>query len=836
MLSLCLLSLTACGGREPQAQIVVDFSAEGHQISERLYGVFIEDINRAGDGRLYAEMVLNRSFEDAVVPCGYEVQGETLVSPSTYNHVTEQWVTVNNRWNPDPVPGWKLLADEDGHASMRIEDDRPNFSSAPHYLHIVSDGRAGAIVLNNSGYGGYGVEAKSLYHLRVIARTPAETCPITVRLLDEDDNLLGQKELTLAQPGEWTDMRAELLSDGGAEHGRLELALPDDWAGELDLDYVSLMPDDTYHHRPNGMRRDVAEAIEALHPTFVRWPGGCVVEGITLETRFKWKEAMGDPAARPGIYNLWGYRNSCGLGWQEMLQFCEDLGAAAMYVCNVGMACQAQTSELAPDNEVKSYLQDCLDAIEYAIGDVSTPWGARRSADGHDAPYRLEYVEIGNENWGPKYDERYQLFYDAIHARYPQLTLISDYGIDAMNGERKVDVIDPHWYVAPAFFFNNTSLFDSLPRTGPDIYVGEYACNSSVGSGNMEAALSEAAFLLGIERNADLVKMCSYAPLLESDWYRAWPTNLIWVSPTQVMKRSSYYVQQMMAEHRPTRSLPISMTASQPELQSYPKGRLGLGCWKSQVEYRNARLSVNGAPAKTFTLDGGTTYVGEWKSEEGVLKQVEITPRCKYLFPRLDAETYTLELQARKVAGKDAFIVFFGMDELGEEGYYYSVGGQNNSKACVEKMHLGENSGQDGDITSFHAEMNQWYDLRIEVTPHESRLYVDEKLLITHHPLTYSQQAYTAGYDDERGELVLKAVNASSEPWSVSYRLEGLAKDRNVDSRGTAFSLSADALTDENSFADPMYIAPRKSTFEAGSERIDYTFAPYSFTILRLPM
>lgn len=829
--------LSACvGEEEPQAQIVVNVGAEGRQVSDRLYGVFIEDINRAGDGRLYAELVMNRSFEDAVIPIGYEVHADTLVSPLTYNHVTGQWVTVNNRWNPNPVPGWRLQAADGCRASMLVIDADPHFPTAPHYLHLTADEKAGAVSLVNEGYGGYGLQADALYHLRVIARSPQSSFTLNVRLMDEHDALLAQTALILDPAGEWCDLRADLTCNGAAAQGRLELVLPDSGARELDIDYVSLIPDDTYHHRPNGIRRDVAEAIEALHPTFVRWPGGCVVEGVTLETRFKWKEAMGDPAARPGIYNLWGYRNSCGLGWPEMLQFCEDLGAAAMYVCNVGMACQAQTSELAAESEVGAYLQDCLDAIEYAIGDTTTPWGARRAADGHPDPYSLEYVEIGNENWGPKYDERYSLFHEAIQARYPQLTLISDYGLEGLEGKTDVEMIDPHWYMAPSFFFNNTQLFDSLPRTGPGIYVGEYACNRSVGSGNMEAALSEAAFLLGMERNADLVKMSSYAPLLESDFYRAWPTNLIWVSPTEVMGRSSYQVQKLMAENRPTRSLPQSLLASAPELLTYPTGRLGLGCWKSKVEFRNARLSIDGAPAQPLDLDDGTSFVGEWLSEAGTLKQVAVEPCCKYLLPRLDADTYTLQLEARKIAGKDAFLVYFGMDETGEEGYYYSVGGQNNSKACVEKIHLGKNSGQDGDIAAFHAEMDQWYDLRIEVTPQESRLYVDGNLMITHHPQTYALQAYTAGIDDQRNELVLKAVNAAGVPWRLEYLLDGLAPDQKVATMGTAITLQAASLTDENSFAQPMLIAPKTCKFKAGQERFGYTLPPYSLTILRLPL
>lgn len=831
-----LLLMAACAEPDLQMEISIDMNAEGRQVSDHLYGIFIEDINRAIDGRLYAEMVMNRSFEDAVVPKGYHTDGNTLISPLTYNHVTGQMVTVTNRWNTDPVPGWKLTGSGTDGISMHVAYENPYFETAPHYLRVTNDAQPSHLRLTNSGYGGYTLKQGETYHLRLIARSQSGNLPLRISLTDSIGETVSETEVMLAGAGKWNDLSAIIKAGNTITDGLLQVSMPDNWTGTLDLDYVSLMPDDTYHHRPNGLRRDVAETIEAMHPSFVRWPGGCVVEGITLETRFRWKESMGDPASRPGAYNLWGYRNTCGFGWKEALDFCEDLNAAAMYVCNVGMACQAQTSELAAESELSSYLQDCLDAIEYAIGDTSTEWGSRRASDGHPEPYRLEYVEIGNENWGAKYDERYTFFYNAIHDRYPQLTLISNYGLDHLGSDRTIDYLDPHWYVAPQFFFNNSTIFDDLPRTGTSIYVGEYACNRSVGSGNMEAALSEAAFMLGIERNSDLVTMCSYAPLLESDWYRAWPTNLIWVSPTQVMGRSSYHVQKLMAENRPTRSLPITPATTNPESISYERGRIGMGCWKSEVEFREAQISVNGAAEEPLSLEGGTPFVGEWKYEDGLLRQSAIVPRCKYLLPKIESDTYTLELQARKMAGKDAFIIYFGMDDEGQEGYYYSIGGQNNSKACVEKMQRGENSGQDGDITAFHAEMSQWYNLRIEVTPQESRLYVDGELLITHRPQTYSLQAFAAGYDDNTDELIVKAVNASDKPLTIGCKPEGIAPGMKIASHGTAITLCAKSLTDENSFEHPDLITPVTTAFKVRNQDITYTLEPYSFTILRLPV
>ena len=209
-----------------------------------------------------------------------------------------------------------------------------------------------------------------------------------------------------------------------SSRARYKLALEFDAPGTIWVDYVSLFPENTFNNRPNGLRRDVADMLVGLRPSFFRWPGGCVVEGITLDNRFEWKKTLGDPAARPGEYSTWGYRCSYGFGYYEMLQFCEDIGAKAMYVCNVGLGCQFRMGDACPENEIAFYMDDCMDAIEYALGDETTEWGARRAADGHPAPFPLQYVEIGNENWGPEYDRRFDMFYKAIKEKYPELILI----------------------------------------------------------------------------------------------------------------------------------------------------------------------------------------------------------------------------------------------------------------------------------------------------------------------------------------------------------------------------------------------------------------------------
>ena len=261
---------------------------------------------------------------------------------------------------------------------------------------------------------------------------------VTALLLSEQGEVLASAPVDITAAGQWNDLSLAMQPTATSAKGKL--ALEFDAPGTVYVDYVSLFPEKTFHDRPNGLRKDVAEILEGLHPAFVRWPGGCVVEGISLENRFEWKKSLGDPAARSGEYSTWGYRCSYGFGYHEMLQFCEDIDAKAMFVCNVGLGCQYRMGDASPESKIAYYLDDCMDAIEYAIGDVTTEWGAKRAEQGHPEPFPLQYVEIGNENWGDEYDKRFDIFYTAIKAKYPELILISNHGLGGTGKIAKTDM------------------------------------------------------------------------------------------------------------------------------------------------------------------------------------------------------------------------------------------------------------------------------------------------------------------------------------------------------------------------------------------------------------
>jgi alpha-N-arabinofuranosidase len=552
IIPLAVLVVSSCGDKQSaEGSVTVDLTARGADIPSSMYGVFFEEINHAGDGGLYAELVQNRSFEDSDIPEGYTVKGDRIYPPPLKNHITGNVTDQSFRWNTEKVPAWILESKGDKKAEMELTRIKSLNTSAPTNLQLKIPEGAGEVALINRGYWGMGIREGEKYDLRFYMRTSDYNGNLTVMLVAQDAAEQAHSVINVISNGTWNEYKAVLKPVNTKPEAMLYLVFKG--TGTVWIDYVSLFPENTFKNRPNGLRKDVAEFLAGLHPAFIRWPGGCIVEGISLINRVEWKKTLGDPAARPGQYDTWGYRNSYGFGYHEFLQYCEDIGARSMYVCNVGLGCQYRVGDACSDRDVQYYINDALDAVEYAIGDRSTTWGAKRAEAGHPEPFPLQYVEIGNENWGRLYNQRFNLFYKAIKDKYPQLTLISNHGLDSdMTGVVKTDMIDPHWYVEPDFFFNNTGIFDNQPRGDFLVYVGEYACNQKVGGGNMLAALSEAAFITGMERNSDLVRMASYAPLFENRHDRTWPVNLIWIDNLNVVGRSSYYVQKLMAENRPS--------------------------------------------------------------------------------------------------------------------------------------------------------------------------------------------------------------------------------------------------------------------------------------------
>lgn len=599
-LLLATLLLLVVAARPPartaqpvRAQVTVDAGAPGATIPRTLFGIFFEDINFAADGGLYPERVKNRSFE-----------------------------------LPDPLMGWKKAEARGG--SFEIRTDRAISANNTRYLRLTTDGETAFGVMND-GYRGVGAREGETFHVSLAARRVSGTPrALRVELRTPGGRSIGETRFDVpdASAG-WTTLSGRLTSSAREMHGRVAVLL--EGPGTVDIDVVSVFPVDTWRGRPHGLRRDLVELLAALQPGFLRFPGGCIVEGRYLDGRYRWKETLGDPAERRPLVNRWNdefmhrpapdYYQSFGLGFFEYFQLAEDLGAEPLPIINCGMACQFNSGELAPIEELDEYIQDALDLIEFANGPADSPWGARRAAMGHPAPFRLKFIGIGNEQWGPEYIERFERFARALKAKHPEIRLVASAG-PGPDGERfdylwtklrelQADLVDEHYYQPPSWFLAHASRYDAYPRTGPKVFAGEYAAHVRGRSGpersTWEAALAEAAFITGLERNADVVELSSYAPLLGHVDAWQWSPNLIWFDNLSSVGTTSYQVQKLFATNRGERILPVRINGS--------PGRDGaLYASAAQTEERGAIVKlVNTAgavqPVSIAGLGSGTMRV-----------------------------------------------------------------------------------------------------------------------------------------------------------------------------------------------------------------------------------
>lgn len=507
----------------PTATLTIQADRPGPAISPTLYGIFFEEINHAGDGGLYAELIRNRSFED----------GD----------------------KPDP---WILVTEGQAKGEIAVVPDAPACGLNHHAirLRIAMDSAregVGRVGVANPGYFGIAVQEGGVYHLSLYAKAGnGFTGPLAVSLEDA----AGKQVYARGEIGplscHWRAHRLSLTACASDPKARLVIAAAR--PGTVWLDMVSLFPAKTWKGRPNGLRPDLALMLAALKPSFVRFPGGCWVEGDRLQFAQRWKTTIGDPLGRRTQWDLWKYYSSNGLGFHEYLQMCEDLGARPLFVINCGMS----HKENVPLEKMSPWVQDALDAIEYANGPADSRWGSLRAKAGRPEPFHLQYMEIGNENGGPAYQERYTLFYDAIKAKYPNMHLIADEWHGTPKS-RPCEIVDEHYYHSPQFFMANADRYDSYDRKGPKVYVGEYAVTKDCGRGSLAAALGEAAFMTGMERNSDVVVMASYAPLLAHVHGRVWDPDLINFDSSRVYGLPSYYVQQMFSNNRGDVVLPATI-------------------------------------------------------------------------------------------------------------------------------------------------------------------------------------------------------------------------------------------------------------------------------------
>ncbi|MBK5299212.1 MAG: alpha-L-arabinofuranosidase [Vicinamibacteria bacterium] len=548
---LALMALVRLGA-QPAGPLVLAVAVDqpGAPIASTMYGIFFEDINFAADGGIYAEKIKNRSFEF-----------------------------------PDPLMGWKRAAVDGARGSFAAATEVPPSPANARYLRITSE--AGRYGVTNDGFRGMGIRKGERYTVSLLARRRGDGPTSLVAQFEDPRNQAQGETLLNGLTTNWARYRGTITATE-TSGSRTRFRVLADGPGTFDIDMVSVFPEDTWQGRENGLRRDLVQLLKDMKPGFLRFPGGCIVEGRFLDGRYQWKTTIGDPAERTLIVNRWNdefanratpdYYQSFGLGFYEYFLLSEDLGAEPLPIINCGMACQYNSGELAPLDAIDPYIRDALDLIEFANGPVTSSWGAKRAALGHPAPFNLKLLGVGNEQWGPQYIERFALFEKVLGQQHPEITLIAsaDPNFRSANfswqsdrlRELNADFIDEHFYQPPDWFLKNVGRYDSYPRTGPRIFVGEYAAHvPATGPQNMrpstlEAALAEAVFMTGFERNADVVRMSAFAPLLAHVDAWQWTPNLIWFDNLRSFGTPSYHAQQMFGANRGARVLPMTLNGN----------------------------------------------------------------------------------------------------------------------------------------------------------------------------------------------------------------------------------------------------------------------------------
>jgi len=545
-------SLSATAFAQPVA-LKVDVAAPGKTISPDLVGIFYEDLSHAADGGLYAELVQNRDFEYSTAD--------------------------RSEWNAQT--SWQLVQRDGGRGSFAVEDSTPLNANTPHCAVLTNESPGGQVGLLNEGFDGIAVKAGENYDVSVFARRVSGTgSPVAVRIESKAGVLLG--EATLPAPtGIWAKYAARIAVRTTDSDARLVLLTGAQ--GKLALDMVSLFPEKTFRNRPNGLRADLAQVIADLKPKFMRFPGGCLVHGDGLDNIYHWKDTIGPVEQRKGQRNIWRYHQSKGLGYFEYFQFCEDIGAKPVPVVAAGVCCQNSNFLVThrygigqlglPMTQMPAYVQDVLDLIEYANGPVTSTWGAKRAAAGHPAPFGLQYLGIGNEDQiTPVFRERFKMIYDAVKTKHPEITVIGTVGpnpagSDYDNGWKIADelhlpMVDEHCYKSPQWFWENLRRYDSYDRSKSKVYLGEWAAFDDKRRSTLRSAISEAAYLTALERNADIVCFASYAPLLAKRDHTDWSPNLIYFTNTEVFPTINYHVQQLFSVNNGDTYLPTTIDDS----------------------------------------------------------------------------------------------------------------------------------------------------------------------------------------------------------------------------------------------------------------------------------
>ena len=792
-----------------QAQVTIDIDAQqrGPKVSPMLYGIFYEDINHAADGGIYAELIRNRSFED----------GPRYGAPAD-------------------MQGWSTYAAAPSQLTARLiqpTKKTPLLNSVQHNA-LALDIKASPtmpVCLVNEGFWGINAVRGRCYRLSFWAKTLKYQGTVKATLCSKDGSQLYAETVVSQFPAVkaqgWTKYEATLTANDNDPQAQFALVF--DGVGQVQIDMVSLFPP-TFKNHENGMRPDLANMLWQLHPKFMRFPGGCFVEGQeSPDNAFRWERTIGPIEEREGHWNVnWGYRTSDGLGYHEYLQLAEDLGAKPLYVVNVGIWHGGMT----PYDSIQPWIDECMNALEYANGPVTSKYGAMRARNGHPEPFGIEYLEIGNENNQPDprqqsdhYYERYEQFYKAIRSKYPEMKIIGNvvaWGDDnpKWNSKLSVDLLDEHYYRSPDWFAAAFHKYDSYDRQGPKVYVGEYAVTNGYGKlGNMNAALGEAVYMMGMENNSDVVELASYAPIFVNENDARWRPDMIRFSSSRVMGTPSYYVQQLMPQHLGSQVVKVEQNDPFEGMVRKPLtpklSRVGFGTWNTRA---------------TFETNKDMDYVyGDWQKEGNTVRQTGHKDATLCIEKSIiDSDHYTCKFRARKDEGAEGFIIIFNY--VDEKNYcWVNFGGWTNSQHAIEQISNGGKLLADSKRGRIKA--GRWYDVTLQVNGDSVKAWLDNELVfdtVLKHDDTKGIFS-SATIDDASGELIVKVANTSDAATTARLNLKNFKP-----ASARVVSLATNDGMEENTLDTPTAIHPVEQLLSPENGSILLDVPPYSLNIVRI--
>ncbi len=824
-----------------------------NDISEILYGIFLEDINFAVDGGLYAEKVKNRSFEYGGLAT---------------NSTKHGWNTTDNQ---------NIIFDViDGTADKTYLNENNT-----HYAKVENKGKEQGGISNTGFLDGIAIEEKAKYKFTGYFKGAlGYKGGMTVKLASQDGSTVYGEGKIDSITDKWHKYELELTANKTINAGvRLYVYID---KGTVEMDMISLFPKDTYKGRENGLRKDLCQYLEDLNPKFLRFPGGCIIEGKSIETAYSWKDSIGsglefevngkktvgDVAARPLGTNLWADMNKAssnpyymtyGVGFYEYFLLCEDLDCLPIPILNAGMSCPIQSPNYAVVNssteEFKQYIQDALDLVEFCRGDESTKWGSVRIAMGHKKPFPLKYVGIGNEQWQSEYYEHFNKFKEAFaKAAKEKPDLYGDIELIVANGPNSPDtfawdrikasgegakyagMVDEHYYQTPSWFLSNVHRYDTYERNSVPVFLGEYAAKSN----KMEAALAEAAYLTGIEENADIVEMVCYAPLFGNETQTQWAPDMIWFTNNEVYGSANYYVQKLFMNHVGKQTLNSELTVEKSE--DGLSGKVGVGTWSTSAIFDDLKVVDNDTGEELFvdefssdSLASYEKHGGSFSVEDGKLVQKstgapqdEKTGDVVYIGDE-SWSNYTYTVKATKTGGAEGFLIPIAVKGV-DDNIFWNIGGWGNTTSCLQIVSNGSKGDQvEGTVRNIELKNNTEYELKVVVEKSKITCYMGQVKMIEYE-YAGNEGIYQTSSIAENKDIIIKLVNVTDRQMDTNIVIDNAG---NLQPKAAVSQIKADSMNVFNSKTVKDLIKIEESETEV-SENFTYSLPKFSVTVLTI--